>query len=195
MSPAPLPASRMRAPDMETREAVALIAGALPKRAGMWADIGAGRGTFTAAMAELLEPPSRIYAVDRDARSMGALARLRARDGIEVIPVTADFTLPFDLPGLGKGALDGMLLANALHFVRDAEGVLARLTEWLRPGGRVVVVEYDDRPAGRWVPYPISAARLPALAAAAGLSAPRITAKRRSDFGGILYVAVADRTV
>ncbi|MGH7674960.1 MAG: hypothetical protein ACREMV_06785, partial [Gemmatimonadales bacterium] len=43
--------------------------------------------------------------------------------------------------------LDGILLANALHFVRNPDVVLARLAARVRPDGRVVVVEYDGRPA------------------------------------------------
>jgi hypothetical protein len=50
---------------------------------------------------------------------------------------------------------DGMLLANSLHFVRDAAAVLARLAARVRPGGRVVLVEYDKRRASPWIPYPI----------------------------------------
>jgi hypothetical protein len=56
-----------------------------------------------------------------------------------------------------------------------------------------VIVEYDRRAANRWVPYPIAMTRLPDLAARAGLSAPMVTATRPSAFGGILYVAAADR--
>ena len=178
---------------MNTREAVALIAGAVPAPVGIWADVGAGDGTFTRALVELLGPGSQIYAVDRDARAVAALARWASKQAANVIPVTADFTRPFELPGLEEPSLDGILLANALHFVPDAGPVLARLTKWLRPGGRVVFVEYDRRAASRWVPYPIPAARLPALAASAGLSAPAITATRPSSFGGVLYVAAADR--
>ena len=178
---------------MNTREAVALIARAVAERAGTWADLGAGDGTFTRALVALLGPGSRIYTVDRDARAVAALARWASKQAANVIPVTADFTRPFELPGLEEPSLDGILLANALHFVPDAGPVLARLTKWLRPGGRVVFVEYDRRAASRWVPYPIPAARLPALAASAGLSAPAITATRPSSFGGVLYVAAADR--
>src|SRR4029077_5841347 len=100
---------------------------------------------------------------------------------------------PLDLPDLAPSGLDGLLLANALHFVSDAEAVLGRLTGWLRPGGRVVVVEYDRRAANRWVPYPIPPARLSALAAAAGLSAPVLTVTRPAAFGAPLYVAAARR--
>ena len=178
---------------MNTRDAVRLIQAAIPGRGGTWADLGAGEGTFTRALAELVGRDGRIYAVDRDARAVAALGRWAAKDAPGVIPLLADFSRPLDLPGLDEPILDGMLLANALHFVRDAEAVLARLAAWLRPGGRVVLVEYDGRRASRWVPYPIPPARLPALAAAAGLSTPVITATRPSAFGGDLYVAAADR--
>jgi SAM-dependent methyltransferase len=86
-----------------------------------------------------------------------------------------------------------VLLANALHFVRDAEPVLARVARAVRPGGRVVIVEYDGRPASRWVPYPLPAERLPRLAARAGLGAVAVVGERPSAFSGRLYAAVAVR--
>jgi ubiquinone/menaquinone biosynthesis C-methylase UbiE len=178
---------------VDLRDAVGLIADAIPYGAATWADLGAGDGTFTRALVELLGPGARIYAVDRDARALGGLRRWAAREGANVVAVEADFTRSLELPGLGDARLDGLLLANALHFVRDAEVVLARLTTLVQPGGRVVIVEYDRRAANRWVPYPISIERLPTLAASAGLSTPTITATRPSTFGGILYVAAADR--
>ena len=178
---------------VNTTEAVGLIAEAIPRRAGTWADLGAGDGTFTRALVELLGPDSRTYAVDRDARAIAALKRWAKTHAAAVIPVVADFAGSFDLPGLDETMLDGMLFANALHFVRDADVVLARLAAWLRPGGRVVFVEYDRRASSRWVPYPIPVDRLPGLAASAGLSTPVITAMRPSTFGGNLYVATADR--
>jgi len=178
---------------MNTAEAVDLIGAAIPRRAGTWADLGAGDGTFTRALVELLGQSSRIFAVDRDARALATLERWAKKNAANVIPVVADFTGPFDLPGLDQPMLDGMIFANALHFVRDADTVLARLTAHVRPGGRVVFIEYDRRAANRWVPYPIPADRLPALAVSAGLSTPVITATRLSAFGGNLYVATADR--
>ena len=179
---------------MNARDAATLIVGAIPERESTWADLGAGDGTFTRALAELLGPNSRIYAVDRDADAVAELERSARTARASVIPVLADFTRPFDLPGMSE-TLDGMLFANSLHFVRDADVVLARLATWVRPGGRVVFVEYDRRGPNRWVPYPIPAARLPAIAASAGLSTPVITATRPSAFGGDLYVAVAERPI
>jgi SAM-dependent methyltransferase len=154
-----------------------------------WADLGAGRGTFTRALAELLGPAGVVYAVERDPGALAALRALAAHS--TVVVAEGDFTRP--LPALPV-ALDGLLLANALHFVPDAAATLARLTSsHLAPGGRVVAIEYDRRPPSRWVPYPIDADRLPALAASAGLGEPTIVATRPSTFGGRMYVGVMER--
>jgi ubiquinone/menaquinone biosynthesis C-methylase UbiE len=176
---------------VDSREAVALLASAIHTRGGTWADLGAGEGVFTRALAELLGAEARIYAVDRDAHAIASLKRSTSSSGSDVVAVTADITRPFDFPGLGDGKLDGILLANALHFVRDAGAVLGRLARVVAPGGSVVLIEYDRRSASQWVPYPIQSSQLPALAAAAGLSPFHVTATRASDYGGELYVAAA----
>ena len=174
---------------MDSRDAVALLATAVHTRGGVWADLGAGEGVFTRALAELLGAEARIYAVDRDARALASLKRWSS--GADVVTVTADITHPFDLPGLGDEKLDGILVANALHFVRDAGAVLAHLARLVAPGGSVVLIEYDSRAASQWVPYPIPSTQLRALSAAAGLSQFEVTASRASEYGGELYVAAA----
>jgi len=171
---------------MDQREAEKLIREAVAGSGGLWADIGAGTGTFTAALRALLPRESRIYAVDNDLAALSVLQKL----GDNVIAVHADFSRAFDLP---ESPLDGMLLANALHFVRDQDGVLRRLAGLLRPGGRIVIVEYDRRAASRWVPHPVDAGRWPQLARGAGLENPRITNRRPSRYAGELYVGVAER--
>lgn len=177
---------------MDRNDAKELLADAVPSGGSAWADLGAGDGTFTRALVELLGPEARVHAIDRDRRAVAELERLAKRlPGVR--PRLADFSSPMDPPEGDEGTLDGLLLANALHFVADAPVVLARLVRWLRPGGRVVLVEYDRRPASRWVPHPIPAEDWPALARAAGLSRPAVVARRRSAFGGDLYVAIADR--
>ena len=54
---------------MNTAEAVELIGGAIPRRAGTWADLGAGDGTFTRALVELLGLESREAERDRTTQS------------------------------------------------------------------------------------------------------------------------------
>jgi trans-aconitate methyltransferase len=171
---------------MDQRDAEELISGAVGDGGGVWADIGAGTGTLTAALRALLPRDSRIYAVDDDPAAITALGRL----GAGVIPVRADFSMAFGLP---ESPLDGILLANALHFVREQDVVLRHLVSLLRSGGRMVIVEYDDRAASRWLPYPMDAGTWLKRAPLAGLKDPRITARRPSLYAGELYVGVAER--
>jgi trans-aconitate methyltransferase len=178
---------------MTAREALELLEPAVPRDDGTWADLGAGDGTFTRALVERLEPEARIVAVDRDARAIGSIRRWAAKHAPNVTCVVADIARPFEWPELDGRPLAGLLLANSLHFVPEGEAALARLAARLRPGGRVVVIEYDQHNASRWVPYPIPVERLPALAKAAGLTATTVVARRASAFGGEMYVAVADR--
>lgn len=179
---------------MDSRDAVALLSSAIQTRGGTWADLGAGDGVFTRALAEVLGTGSRIYAVDRDARALESLERWASRSTHDVVTVTADFTRPFALAKLRNAKLDGLLLANSLHFVRDADAVLARLVESLKHGGHVVLVEYDRRAASQWVPYPIAIEHLPALAAAAGLSPFGVTGTLPSAFGGEIYTSIARKS-
>jgi SAM-dependent methyltransferase len=184
---------------MNSSDAIAMIKDAVGVSAGVWADLGAGTGTFTRALTALLGAGSTVYAVDGDARAVRALRELSSSTSgnVRVVAMHADFTRPLELPGSARAQaqLDGILLTNALHFVRDAEGVLTQLVKQLRPGGRVVVVEYDRRGASRWVPYPIPASRWPRLAESAGLAEPTITATRPSSYAGILYTGAATRPV
>jgi SAM-dependent methyltransferase len=178
---------------MRVGEAMALIRDAVVGAGSTWADLGAGSGVFTQALAELLGESSRIYAVDRDPRAVAELTRWAREDASGVTVVEADFTQSLEISDVAGGALDGLLFANALHFVKDPGSTVARLVKLLRPEGRVVIVEYDRRAASRWVPYPIGIARLPALATEAELSTPVVVASRPSDYGGSLYAARMDR--
>jgi len=174
---------------MDERVAAELIADAVGEAGSIWADIGAGTGTFTRALRSLLPSESRIYAIDNDPQSVVELRHI----GNGVIPVEADFSRDIAWPGASAPPLDGMLLANSLHFVRDPDLVLRRLVRLVRPGGRVVIVEYDRRAANPWVPYPIRSRRWPVLAEDAGLTNVRVTARTPSQYTGELYVGVADK--
>lgn len=181
---------------MDVNDAVALIQDAVGEHAtsAVWADLGAGTGTFTRALAQLLGAASMIYAVDADPKSIAALQALSARSTARIVPVKADFTRPLELPGLGHAPLDGILLANSLHFVGDAGRVLAEVARRVRAEGRIVIVEYDRRAPSRWVPHPIRAADWPRLATSAGLTGATVTATLPSVYAGVLYAGVATRS-
>lgn len=172
---------------MNHADLVALIEDGITERGGRWADLGSGDGAFTAALADLLGPGAGITAVDRDA---GALRNLASRRfaGVEVETRVGDFTRPIDLSNL-----DGVLMANSLHFVRDKAPVLESVRKMLRPGGSLVVVEYGSDRGNPWVPHPFSYESWETMAARAGFVKTRLLRTIPSRFLGSMYSALSER--
>jgi ubiquinone/menaquinone biosynthesis C-methylase UbiE len=153
-----------------------------------WADLGSGHGAFTLALADLLGPSGSIYSVDRDKGAL-EVQRRALRDAflnVSVTPLIADFSRPLELP-----PLDGIVMANSLHFERDKLAVLGLLRGYLRPGGRLVLVEYDADRGNPWVPYPLSFGTWAKLAEEAGFRDTRQLASVPSRFLGSIYSAVS----
>jgi SAM-dependent methyltransferase len=175
---------------VDHRDHVGLLRPAVSTPGGTWADIGAGHGAFTLALADLLGPGATIVAVDRDAEALRDTARSVAVrfPGVTLTTLVADLTGDLTLP-----ALDGLVAANSLHFVapdRQA-AVITQLAAHLRPGAPFVVIEYDADRGNPWVPHPFSAAAWPELAARAGLVGPREVARVPSRFLGAIHASVA----
>jgi ubiquinone/menaquinone biosynthesis C-methylase UbiE len=155
---------------------------------GIWADFGAGTGAFTLALRDLAGPESEIYTVDRDSSALHSLRSAFDRHfpGTRLHLQTADFTRPLDLP-----PLDGILAANSIHFVRDHITLLRQWRGYLKPDGRLVLVEYDTDEGNRWVPYPVSFASLSPVARAARFSEPLLLGSRGSRFLDRMYAALS----
>ena len=175
---------------MDHADLVGLLAPGVPSGGGSWADLGAGEGAFTLALADLLGPGGHITAVDRD---RAVLRRLAAEMGrrfpkITVDMVAADFAKPMSLHDL-----DGVVMANSLHFVRKKQPVLEAVRSMLRPGGRLIVVEYSTDRGNPWVPHPFSFETWKGLAAEAGLEGTSLLATVPSRYFGAMYSAVSKR--
>ena len=176
---------------MEPREAAALIRAAVTKEGGTWADLGAGTGFFTRVLASLVGSSGTVYAVDRDASGLRELERAPHRGSDAAIrTMVGDFSERLQLP-----RLDGVVVANALHYIPYAEQarVMRDVASLVADGGPIIVVEYDRRSANRWVPYPISPSSLAQLAEDAGLASPELLATRPSRYSGTIYSAVVRR--
>lgn len=170
---------------MTHQDAVSLLRG-VPAPGESWADLGAGSGVFTRALSELLGPDGRVLAVDRNAAALRQIGEA-SPDGAAIGAVHADFREALELP-----PLDGLLLANSLHFVRQPVPVLRHLAGFLRPGGKALFLEYDTPRASPWNPHPLPFARLVQVAAASGLGGLQELSRRPSAFGGReLVLAVA----
>ena len=166
---------------MNHADLVALLEPGVQEKGGRWADLGAGEGAFTLALADLLGPGAHITAIDKDARALRAI-------GHAIDTRAADFTMPLDLHDL-----DGIVMANSLHFVRNKASVLESARDMLRPGGRLIVVEYSTDRGNPWVPYPFTYATWVRMAEAAGLQGTEQLHSVPSRYFGSMYSALSRR--
>jgi ubiquinone/menaquinone biosynthesis C-methylase UbiE len=176
---------------MEHADHVKLIEKGVPK-GGTWADLGSGRGAFTLALAQCLGTESHIYSVDQDRRSLDIQKTRLAVEfpKNEVTYKQADF-----MKALHElEPLDGILMANSLHFIHDKASFLKLLLPELKPEGRLIIVEYDTNEGNAYVPYPFNYTRWLDLAQEAGFAKTELLATRPSSFLGQFYSAVSYKT-
>jgi ubiquinone/menaquinone biosynthesis C-methylase UbiE len=106
------------------------------------AEIGAGSGYLVRRLARAVGPRGRVYAVDAEPRMLPVLLeRLRrARIG-NVTPVLGRDEDPL----LPDRTCDLVLVVNTYHHFPGGPGYLRRLARLLRPGGRLVNVDFHRR--------------------------------------------------
>jgi trans-aconitate methyltransferase len=178
---------------MTLSDAVALIdtsllksspaAAALPPQT--WADLGCGSGLFSQALSQFLPAGSTIYGIDLHPTLQPQAAP------VHFIPRQLNFVTA----GLGLENLDGILMANSLHYVAHQPAFIRRIQSYLTSQHTLLIVEYDtDRPTPTWVPYPLSMNSLRSLLQNAGYTSVEKIGQRPSAFGrSYLYSALARR--
>jgi ubiquinone/menaquinone biosynthesis C-methylase UbiE len=151
---------------------------------GTWADFGSGYGAFTLALADILGREGRIYSIDKNNSSLSS----QKQKFVELFPQTriryilSDFRKRLDLP-----QLDGIIMANSLHFVEEKISVLEMMCEYLKEGGKFVLVEYNVDVGNQWVPYPISFKTFKKMVQANRFSQPKPLGKIASTFLKEIY--------
>lgn len=173
---------------MNHSDHVALIRDGVPGPGGTWADFGSGTGAFSLALAELIGSQATLYAIDKGRGTLRRLEEVMRRrfPDLQVHYLAADYTRPLDLP-----SLDGVVMANALHFQRRKDGVVQHLYSYLRPGGRLLLVEYNVDRGNVWVPHPLSFQTWKTIAHRNGFVDTRLMATRPSRFLHEIYAAVS----
>jgi predicted methyltransferase len=116
------------------------------------ADLGSGSGYFTFDLAKAVGPTGKVYAVDID-RDMTDLVAKRAKErgisNVEVILARADD------PRLPLQGVNLILTVDTYHHLENRVSYFANLQKYLRPGGRIAIIEFDRRAslAGLWRHY------------------------------------------
>jgi ubiquinone/menaquinone biosynthesis C-methylase UbiE len=160
---------------MNLSEATALIEPAFVHRtSGTWCDLGCGSGLFTNELGTLLGKESKVYAIDKSVQHIHSAAK----------DVAIEFhRMDFATEPLPYSELDGILMANSLHFVSDKISFLERIKKHLKPNGQFLFVEYELAKGNNWVPYPIAFDRLKHILQELELKQIRKIGERDSVYG------------
>lgn len=130
------------------RESVVAAVGLKP---GDWvADIGAGTGLYSLLFAEIVGPDGLVLAEDIEPLFLDLVTR-RAADA-DLQNVTAvlgredDVTLP-------QNAIDVAFIADTYHYFDDREAIMRSVYRALKPGGTLVLVEFEIEPGEKKPDY------------------------------------------
>ena len=114
-----------------------LILLSTPEPTDACVDLGAGTGFVTTALAPMV---SSVMAVDISTAMTMSLAERAARDGLQNVSTEVSDLSEFQLP---VASVDLVVSSYALHHLSDADkrALVARVAQWLRPGGRLVIAD------------------------------------------------------
>jgi trans-aconitate methyltransferase len=122
----------------------------LSDKAQNWADLGCGSGLFTLALAYILPSESTIFAIHTNSTDLRNIPA--SFNHITVATLQADFINDM----LSIPPLDGILMANSLHYVKEKHSFLQKLKSYLKVNHFFLIVEYNSDKASSWVPFPVS---------------------------------------
>jgi ubiquinone/menaquinone biosynthesis C-methylase UbiE len=117
---------------------VALNALQIPKGASV-ADIGAGSGYITVRLASRVGPAGRVFANDVQPQMLNILARRLNTAKITNVTLIEG---TFDDPKLPPASVDLAIMVDVYHELSQPQAMLRHLRESLKPGGRLVLLEY-----------------------------------------------------
>src|SRR5262245_57634918 len=106
------------------------------------ADIGSGGGYFVFALANAVGTNGRVYAVDIDQAMIDLVAQQAKKEGVGNIEVI--LAKPDD-PLLPSSGVDLIFTSNTYHHIENRVNYLSSLRKYLRPNGRIAIIEFDRR--------------------------------------------------
>ncbi len=112
------------------------------------ADIGAGSGHFSFAIAKKILPNGRVTAIEIQKQLAERIAaEARSRHITNVDAMWADIESPRGIR-VSDGIYDAVVLANVLFQISDKAHVLTEAARILRPGGKLFVIDWTSSHGG-----------------------------------------------
>jgi ubiquinone/menaquinone biosynthesis C-methylase UbiE len=155
--------------EREREERTDILVTALGLKPGLVvADIGAGTGYLSRRMAPSVMPGGRVLAVDVQPEMVGMLRTLVHQTGLTQIKPSLGTETDVKLPA---ASVDLAIMVDVYHELAFPQEVLASIVRALKPGGRLVFVEYraEDPNVPIKLLHKMSEAQIKREAAAQGL--------------------------
>jgi len=109
------------------------------------ADLGAGSGAFEGALAGAVGPKGTVYAVDIDQKLLDAINK-KAADAR--VPNVKTVLGKFTDPALPASNVDLAFINDVLHHIEDRGAYLKNLGRYLKPSGRIAVIDFHPEQGG-----------------------------------------------
>jgi precorrin-6B methylase 2 len=106
------------------------------------ADIGAGTGPLTIAIAPYVGPTGRVYSTDLEPARLAEIQKAADDAGLHTVTVLRGDASQTNLPA---GSCDGIFMRDVYHHFADPPAMNASLLASLKPGGRLIVSDFNPR--------------------------------------------------
>ena len=127
-------------PEREREEQAAKMMKSLDIKEGqVIADFGAGSGYHTMKLAKAVGAKGKVFAVDIQPQMLDIIGKRMRKDGVENIVLVQNNEKQTKLP---EGKIDMILMVDVYHELSYPHEVMTELVKALKPGGRLVFVEY-----------------------------------------------------
>jgi ubiquinone/menaquinone biosynthesis C-methylase UbiE len=120
------------------------------------ADVGAGDGTFAVALARRVGPSGRVYATELDDERLADIRRTVADARLSNVTVLAGAISGTNLP---EACCDALFSRLVYHHLTDSAAINADILRALRPGGRLVIIDFEPGGIMDWIGRPDTADR------------------------------------
>jgi ubiquinone/menaquinone biosynthesis C-methylase UbiE len=120
------------------------------------ADLGAGDGTFAIALARRVGAPGHVYATELDDKRLAGIRRSATEAGFSNVTVIKGAVSRTNLP---DACCDALFSRVVYHHLTDPAALNAGVFRALRPGGRLLIIDFEPGGIMNWIGRPETADR------------------------------------
>jgi ubiquinone/menaquinone biosynthesis C-methylase UbiE len=120
------------------------------------ADLGAGDGTFAVALARKVGSTGHVYATELDDKQLASIRQAATKAGLSNVSVIKGSISETNLP---EHCCEALFSRVVYHHLTEASAINADIFRAIRPGGRLVIIDFEPGGIMNWIGRPETADR------------------------------------